>query len=365
MATPVASVPVTNLAPLYFIPCGILAVIAFGLCAARTYTRAFRARHMYIDDWLIVVAEILSFSNLSNAGSAAAYGWGRPYLSVSQADATAALKRTFAVQVMWIITIALVRISVASSLLRFGNGRLWKGILWTLIVCQILTSSGWMVVQFFQCRPLRSMWEPVGPSKIKCWKPRAIINYGWFSAAFYCTMDLILALMPIKFIRKLTRPLTEKILIGCLMAMGLLVTGIAGAKMTTFEDVGAYGDLLQGNVKASMWAKLEEEAGIIAACMPCLKSVAERCLHRLGIFSTRVSDTKPSFVQSVSLHNVSPEDQITVAGGVEDGGKMDVRVDSMGVGAVSTVRGNRAGKPCEHVEGVWVRTLVKLVVIHA
>jgi hypothetical protein len=63
-------------------------------------------------------------------------------------------------------------------------------------------------------------------------------------------MDLVLALMPVKLIRSLDRPLSEKILIGCLMATGLLATGIAGAKMTTFSSLGK-GDPMQSNIKPS------------------------------------------------------------------------------------------------------------------
>ncbi|KAL5326369.1 hypothetical protein ACEPPN_004053 [Leptodophora sp. 'Broadleaf-Isolate-01'] len=88
--------------------------------------------------------------------------------------------------------------------------------------------------------------------------------------------------MPVKLIRTLNRPLREKILIGCLMAMGLVATIIAGIKTKTFKNV-YLGDPLSTTVDSSMWAKLEELVGIIAACMPCLKAPAEKLLRRAGI----------------------------------------------------------------------------------
>jgi hypothetical protein len=63
--------------------------------------------------------------------------------------------------------------------------------------------------------------------------------------AYFVLMDLVLALMPIKLVRNLNRPLRERILICCLMALGLCATVIAGVKMTTFNDVGL-GDALYG-----------------------------------------------------------------------------------------------------------------------
>lgn len=110
-------------------------------------------------------------------------------------------------------------------------------------------------------------------------------------------MDFVLALMPIQLIRTLHRPLPEKILISCLMAMGLLATTISAIKMTTFK--GAFlGDPLSSTVIGSLWAKLEEQLGITAACMPCLKAPAEKFLRRVGILATRFGQSVelPSFV---------------------------------------------------------------------
>lgn len=119
-------------------------------------------------------------------------------------------------------------------------------------------------------------------------------------------MDFTLALMPIQLIRTLNRPLREKILISCLMAMGLLATAIAIIKMTTFK--GAFlGDPLSSTVIGSLWAKLEEQVGIIAACIPCLKGPAEKFLHRIGILANRLGHSVelPSFVVPKS-QNATP-----------------------------------------------------------
>ena len=115
-------------------------------------------------------------------------------------------------------------------------------------------------------------------------------------------MDLVLALMPIKFVRSLTRPMREKILIGCLMALGLCATVIAGVKMTTFNDVGL-GDPMFDTIKPSLYAKLEELVGIIAACTPCLKAPIEHLLKRFGILSEPAEITMPSFVATAKTQD--------------------------------------------------------------
>ncbi|ORX93667.1 hypothetical protein BCR34DRAFT_580370 [Clohesyomyces aquaticus] len=329
----------SNLAASYLIPCGILAGIAFALCTARIYTRFTRLNRMGLDDYLILAAEILSFTNIFVVGASAAYGWGRPFLALTPAQFTQIMKLQFAVQTLWILTLALVRISVACSLLRFGTEKRWRMPLYAMITFQIAVSSGWLIVQFFQCRPLRSFWEIV--PEMKCWGKQYIIDYAWFSAAFYVAMDLALALLPIKLILTLHRPPSEKLLICILMATGLLATGIAGAKMTTFSKLHT-GDPMQSSIRPSMWAKLEEEVGIIAACMPCLKSPAERLLRKLGVVG-RDGDVKGcAWVNSLSLRtvvgSVEEESRDPGDGTLRPGdsgivkGKSEVRIDSVGLG---------------------------------
>jgi hypothetical protein len=112
-------------------------------------------------------------------------------------------------------------------------------------------------------------------------------------------MDLTMALLPLHLLWKLRRPRRERILIGVLMAMGLLATGIAGMKMTFFTSTNT-GDGLRDTVESSTWAKLEEIVIIIAACMPCLKRPAERMLKHFGVVTSQISRSmaKPSFVKS-------------------------------------------------------------------
>jgi hypothetical protein len=112
-------------------------------------------------------------------------------------------------------------------------------------------------------------------------------------------MDLTMAIAPIILIRTLNRSRSEKILVAGLMAMGLLTTAAAGAKMSSFPHL-LKGDVLQGMFIPSLLAKLEEQVGIICACLPTLKSPAERFLIRIGVLSSdfRHNFSRPSFVMS-------------------------------------------------------------------
>ncbi|KUJ07800.1 uncharacterized protein LY89DRAFT_630856 [Mollisia scopiformis] len=296
--------PDTNFAPGFVIPCGILAVIGVCLCVARIVTRLRPAPHLHLDDYLISIATFISVFEYVATCIGAANGWGHLSSYVPQHNQTIAFRCLFVAQLFWIFGTALVRISVAVSLLRLGRctggaERIWKWSLWSLIGVQILTSIGWLILLFFNCRPLRGMWEPV--PELTCWPHKYTVNYGWVANPIIITIDFILAIMPVQLIRTLQRTLREKILISCLMATGLIATGIAAYKMTLSQQANM-GDLLSSTVKLSLWCKLEEQVGIIAACLPCLKAQMEKVLHQIGILKKRFPDFALSLKQiSISL----------------------------------------------------------------
>ncbi|KAH7112536.1 hypothetical protein B0J11DRAFT_498144 [Dendryphion nanum] len=329
MATMMKVPPYSNIITLYLVPVCILAVITLPLVVTRIYTRLTRTKKLYLDDWLILVAEPLSVINVCLGIAAAAHGWGKPVPYIAPAEYKQIMKLQFAIQFTWLIPYCLVRLSVASSLLRFGKDKAWRWPLYGLMGLQAAITTSYTVIQFGQCRPLSSNWEYV--PDVKCWDIQPIINYGWAIGAIYVIMDLILSLMPIRLIRTLTRPTSEKLLICVLMALGLLATSVACIKMTTFNDFGK-GDPLQATIKPSMLAKVEEQTGILASCLPCLKSPAQNLLKKFGVLQSHQL-TRPSFVNTVSLPNMNaPKDHDQRSSG--EGSvpqKDDIRVDSVSV----------------------------------
>ncbi|KAF2111947.1 hypothetical protein BDV96DRAFT_498380 [Lophiotrema nucula] len=316
---------------MYLIPVPILSTIALALCVLRIWTRVTRTRRMYIDDWLIAVAMVLSLVNTGLASGAFAYGWGHIYVTLAPANIVKVLKLLFGVQTTWVVSICLIRVSVACSLLRFGQELFWRAPLFFIIGFQILVSCSYIVIQFAQCRPVSANWEQV--PDVKCWPTQPIVDYGWAIAAVYVSMDLVLAMMPIRLIRMLTRPPAEKVLIGILMATGLLATSMACAKMTTFPNFGK-GDPMQATVAPSTYAKLEEIVGIIASSLPALKQPVEKLLKRYNLFDTRFHNTRPSFVgdQPVSLPQMPREqDQRSSGEASSQGVKDKIRIDSVSV----------------------------------
>ncbi|KAF2014200.1 hypothetical protein BU24DRAFT_423226 [Aaosphaeria arxii CBS 175.79] len=295
--------PDTNFAPTFLGVTGVFTLLAIGLCGARLYSRIRPKFLLRIDDYLILIGTFLCTVNFGISAASGSHGWGHHTAYVTPKNIVLVFKLNFVTQVLWILAIALVRLSIASSLLRLSPDRAWKWTLWTIIGIQILTYIGHMIFQFFNCMPLRANWEPV--YDIRCWPRKYVLIFGWTANSILVAIDVILALLPIHLIRTLHRSIREKILICCLMAMGLVAAAIAAYRMGISDKTFA-GDLLSSTVMMSMWCMLEVLLGIIAACLAPLKAPAERMLHQFGLLASRVNMSKPSFVLSLPERQHTP-----------------------------------------------------------
>jgi hypothetical protein len=163
-------------------------------------------------------------------------------------------------------------------------------------------------------------------------------------SAIYIIMDLAMTLMPIRLILSLHRSTSEKILVCSLMTLGLFATAVTCAKMSTFTTFGQ-GDIMQATIVPSLYAKLEEQIGIIATSLPWLKSPVENWLKEMGILKEHQL-TRPSCV-AMSLPTV---DENTA--GDSANSKGNTRVDSVAVTALGT-KASYSSLPKPQVKKAW------------
>jgi hypothetical protein len=177
MAGSAAMPPYSNKAALYLGPVVSFGLVALFLVIARIYTRLQRTGKLHVDDWLIVIAEPLSLTGICIAIASTAYGWGKPAAYFTPEDLKTTLLLQFALQTVWLITLWLVRLSVACSLLRFGTERIWRFPLYFIMGLQTLISGSYFAIQFAQCKPISSNWDS-GVNAV-CWDLDPVIDYGW------------------------------------------------------------------------------------------------------------------------------------------------------------------------------------------
>ena len=105
------------------------------------------------------------------------------------------------------------------------------------------------------------------------------------------------ASLPLLFIRKINRPLREKVVLAVLMALGLVASACGVAKLALIKPIMTSDDPNWQSVPLAIWSYVsllpdlhgadsdryaEEDIAIIAACIPCLKALMEKAFRALG-----------------------------------------------------------------------------------
>jgi hypothetical protein len=206
---------------------------------------------------------------------------------------------------------------MALMFLRIKRTPGWQRFLFGMIGLQVATAIAANCAQFLQCRPLAALWDPKTPN-VKCWPIQGAQASIYINSVIGICTDVVFSLLPITFIRKLERPFWEKVVLCCLMGLGIFASITSIVKTTLIKNYGKTGDALWDSVGISMWSILEEQIGITAACIPCLKSPFERLLRRVGIVTTYGSRSRGRsdyvYANDPTLHELHISTNVTSRG---------------------------------------------------
>lgn len=232
------------------------------------------------DDYTITLGIVIGIIGWGFFVVSTVHGVGRHNYYVSPSDQIMAQHWLFASEAPWPIAVMFVKISIACMLLRIKRSRPWLAFLYIMIAIQVATCIGSVTFVLFRCIPMRAHWDP-SVTDARCVSTKSIYYTIYITAVISIVTDLSLAFLPLAFIRKMQRPLRDKIVLSALMGLGIFATIMSIVKTTVVKHYDATGDILWDSIDLSLWSILEEQAGIIAACIPCLRSPFERILDRI------------------------------------------------------------------------------------
>ena len=191
---------------------------------------------------------------------------------------------------VWGLSMTCIKVSIALTLLRIqGKERGWRIFLYTIMGVQVVYGVGNTLFNLaIACQPLEAAWNPFLPGGhcVSYEIMRGVSNVG---SAINITTDVLLSLSPATFLRKLNRPLRERVFVCVLMGMGLFASVFSIIKTVIVKDWGdptAAVDFWAMGVSISTFTVFEQLLGVLAACVPAMKGIFQRCLGAMGVSLT-------------------------------------------------------------------------------
>lgn len=241
--------------------------------------------------------------------------------TILPSSATRAIKLAFFAIPIWGWAMTCIKISIAMTLLRIKHTLRWKIFLFSIIGLQAAYCVGNTVFIFTLCRPLAAAWD-ISITIAKCSSDTEVLIASNVGSSVNILTDILLSLSPVTFLRKLNRPVRERVLLCFLMGLGLFATICSIVKTIAVQSFGKSSDQWALALTIATWTVLEQFVAVIAACAPFLKPSLERVLIVLGLpcstGNTGTISTLRTF-ESKTTTNPSSQNQI-VEGAIESPG---------------------------------------------
>ena len=195
---------------------------------------------------------------------------------------------TLVSQVFNQFAVALVKTSIALMLIRLQQERSWKVFLYSLIVVQIIVAIFTTAMHTTRCIPIEAIWNLTILNK-RCWSPEAFKITMTVASSIVVATDLIYAIMPITFLHHIRRSVLHRVVIALLMSLGLLASAASIVKTVYVNNTSPESDQAANGITVAMWASIEIQVGIMAACIPTLRADFMKALERLGLYKEDLS----------------------------------------------------------------------------
>jgi hypothetical protein len=129
----------------------------------------------------------------------------------------------------------------------------------------------------FQCTDIRIMWDYTVTSV--CWPISTLQALSYTNAALNILTDFCFAvLIPVPMLWRINVNARSRYTLLCILGLGIFACAAALIKVIYLIDYGKLGDWLWDSRNITIWTVVENNIGILAGCLPCLKPLVKSFL---------------------------------------------------------------------------------------
>ncbi|KAK6351838.1 hypothetical protein TWF718_004984 [Orbilia javanica] len=291
----------------------VFLVLAFISVALRIIARGFIARKMRIDDYLIIVAFVLSFGMCLSIIQGVNYGFGRHSSAIPYAMALEKQKYQYAFTLLFNPAIAMTKVSIlAFYLLVFKVQKHFRMFCWITMTVVISAGVALTLLLAFRCSPIGLVFDPES-NRQPFEGCIGTVRIYFASAPVNILEDLAIIVLPIPVLTSLRLPARQKAILLVVFSLGLfdIVVGIIRIHYFQLTESQAL-DFDYNAAYSFMWAAIEVNVGIVCASIPMTKPLISRFFPGwLGSTALSEGPRDNTLYDPTFYHNNSPGTPLT------------------------------------------------------
>ncbi|PSN66331.1 hypothetical protein BS50DRAFT_635470 [Corynespora cassiicola Philippines] len=255
-------------------------IFAFICVTLRLFGRIFLSRNAGWEDWFIVAslgcAIITSVFQIYQVFS----GCGRHTMFLEYAQMSGNLKFLYFSIIFYCLSLTLTKMSILLQFVRLFPFREMRIPIYVLMVICVAYMFESVFGGIFQCQPVDAFWNLEKLAFAKCVDRKKLL---YANAGINVTTDILIAILPIKFVWNLQVPRGQKAFLIFILSVGWIVCVVSLLRlqalipmMENFQDISWYG------APAAYWSNIEMNLAIFCASAPALKPIVVRLIPRLS-----------------------------------------------------------------------------------
>ncbi|KAI0880506.1 uncharacterized protein GGS22DRAFT_193276 [Annulohypoxylon maeteangense] len=240
----------------------------------RIYARIWMLRRFGADDYVILLAMLLSLAGMGIVIAEVQHGVGRHAIYLNPEITRMGLKLNFISQPIYQWAIPIAKVSIGLSLIRTGPTVILRRIIQGLIIFLLAFTSARFVLLMLQCINMPAIWDPRVQSK--CLSPETMRGIKYTNSIVNVITDIFvlsLAAFRLWTIQTNTR---ARILCVCVLFVGVIACIAGVMKPISLMKIERTNDALWDSADLTVWNPVELNAGIIAASLPFIKPIFQR-----------------------------------------------------------------------------------------
>ncbi|KAI1086835.1 hypothetical protein F5B19DRAFT_500867 [Rostrohypoxylon terebratum] len=269
--------------------------VAFIAFCLRIYARAYIARQFEIDDYVIILAMLLSISIMGITIAEVQNGSGRYAIYLEPEMVRVALKLSFISQPLSQWNIAATKISILLSLLRKELRITYKRIIHGLIVFLLAFTFARFVLMMVQCKNMAAIWDP--RVKSTCLSEATMIGVKYTNSTVNVITDVLVLVLAAIILWNTRTNTQEKYWLAPVMIVGLVACVAGLMKPISMTKLEMSNDTLWTQTNLNFWNPVEINIGILAACIsflePMIRKIQKNTARSISTTKTDAPSLRP------------------------------------------------------------------------
>ncbi|CAH0054719.1 unnamed protein product [Clonostachys solani] len=245
------------------------------------YSRILTMGRLELDDYMVLAIGAI-YTPLLVLGKYTGYlAFGVDMWSLDYDTITKALKIFFVCESLYLVALALCKISLVCFYLRIFPNRKFRVAAFTVIALIIIPTLTLVFLQIFQCKPVQWAWLGW---RLEYYRDRCsdVHLLTVLAAGFSIFQDALVITLPLPLLWNLKMARKEKFGIFVMFSLGIFITITSCIRLQYISRFGLSVNPTWDYTETIVWTGIELSVSIIVVCLPAMRKLTKRFIPWLA-----------------------------------------------------------------------------------